>query len=259
MRRFSPSITHAIEPASIVDITPGYAHVKALTTYSQTNETAMNCAPKPLPGNTRRSARPHKVLWGALALALVWIPLMAVAQIEESNSDEYTDLSNQDSFIWGNAGDDVIDSGGGDWINGNAGNDVISGGGFGNFLFGGIGNDDLDGGLGSDFLFGGSGDDVLIGSAGDDILQGDSKEYARPILPGWQVTYDNNSGSSNYGNVVVTVDGTDYDSDGMIMYHQAVSIFQAEILITAANPGNDTARGWPGRRRPLWRPRTGYR
>ncbi|PQA86461.1 cadherin domain-containing protein [Hyphococcus luteus] len=40
------------------------------------------------------------------------------------------------------------------------------------FLFGGAGDDVLEGGAGDDFLYGGGGDDVLQGGAGDDFMSG---------------------------------------------------------------------------------------
>lgn len=89
-----------------------------------------------------------------------------------------------DTWLYGDAGDDIIFGGeGDDEIDGGEGNDIIFGG-PGNelwlygsegddIIFGEDGEDELDGGPGNDSLYGGPGNDPwLYGAEGDDIIAG---------------------------------------------------------------------------------------
>jgi Ca2+-binding RTX toxin-like protein len=80
------------------------------------------------------------------------------------SNDTIAVASDNDHFLFGFAGDDVITAG--------AGTDVLSGGEGNDVLNGGTGYDMLDGGFGADEINGGGGNDVLDGGAGADVLDG---------------------------------------------------------------------------------------
>ncbi len=94
------------------------------------------------------------------------------------------------AFLYGEAGDDVLDGGLlDDVLDGGAGHDQMLGGLGNDILYGGTGNDslsgmegldDLQGDAGDDWLLGGAGTDRLQGGVGDDWLYGDSD--TGPIL-----------------------------------------------------------------------------
>lgn len=72
--------------------------------------------------------------------------------------------TNNNDFIQGTSGPDVICGlGGNDWINARGGADIV---------FGGRGNDTIRGANGPDVLYGGRGGDILLGQAGNDTLIG---------------------------------------------------------------------------------------
>ena len=80
---------------------------------------------------------------------------------------------NDDDFVGGTGGKDVLHGGGGDdHMSGGAGADILHGDSGNDDLLGGAGKDVLDGGAGDDALVGDGGDDILDGGTGDDILDG---------------------------------------------------------------------------------------
>jgi len=94
----------------------------------------------------------------------------------------FPSVLNQNNYIDGRGGDDVIAAlggndtvlggGGDDVVLAGAGNDVVFGEGGADQIFGEEGDDGLFGGSGADSLFGGSGQDTLLGEGGEDILIG---------------------------------------------------------------------------------------
>jgi Ca2+-binding RTX toxin-like protein len=90
--------------------------------------------------------------------------------------------SGANSYIFGGAGDDILQSrdasdelsggDGYDTIWGGGGNDVVKGGSENDFLKGGTGNDYIDGGSNRDTLYGQDGNDTLIGGLGADDMRG---------------------------------------------------------------------------------------
>ena len=75
----------------------------------------------------------------------------------------------------GTSGQDILDETDSDenyYINGGAGDDIITGGYGDDFLVGGGGLDTLTGGEGDDSFIGGGGNDVMYGSAGEDLFTG---------------------------------------------------------------------------------------
>jgi hypothetical protein len=77
-------------------------------------------------------------------------------------------------IVTGEAGNDTIHLAGAianqAWLYGDAGNDVINNGNGGGLLIGGDGDDQLTGGGGRDIMIGGQGADKLVGNGDDDIL-----------------------------------------------------------------------------------------
>jgi len=151
---------------------------------------------------------------------------------------------NQNNYIDGRGGDDVIAAlggndtvlggGGDDVVLAGSGNDVVFGQGGADRIFGEQGDDGLFGGNGADTLLGGSGDDtllgqggqdMLIGGAGDDVMAGGGGAdafgfedgFGNDLIIGFQIGSDvlqiagniNGSGVSLPGDVVpfVTADG----------------------------------------------------
>ena len=85
-----------------------------------------------------------------------------------------TNLSND--FLYGGAGNDVLNAtGGDDFLFGQGDNDQLSGGTGRDHLFGGQGNDTLDAGTGTNLMAGGAGDDTYIVRTTGDMV----REYAR--------------------------------------------------------------------------------
>ena len=85
-----------------------------------------------------------------------------------------TNLSND--FLYGGAGNDILNAtGGDDFLFGQGDNDQLSGGTGRDHLFGGQGNDTLDAGTGTNLMAGGAGDDTYIVRTTGDMI----REYAR--------------------------------------------------------------------------------
>ncbi|WP_425617698.1 calcium-binding protein [Anatilimnocola sp. NA78] len=98
--------------------------------------------------------------------------------------DDRLIASEGNNTIWGDVqNQQALAAGGNDTISGGSGNDIAYGGGghdkiglfSGNdYAFGGFGNDLIDGGFGNDRIYGGEGDDGLSGYFGDDLLVGNA-------------------------------------------------------------------------------------
>ena len=72
--------------------------------------------------------------------------------------------NNNNEFIQGGAGDNVINAGGGNnIIYGNGGNDVLSSGSGSDIIYGGSGDDTINSGWGTDRIIGGAGNDIMTG------------------------------------------------------------------------------------------------
>jgi len=82
-------------------------------------------------------------------------------------------VHDQNNFVDGRGGDDVIAAlGGNDTVLGGGGDDVVLAGTGADVVFGEGGADRIYGEQGNDGLFGGSGADTLIGGSGNDTLLG---------------------------------------------------------------------------------------
>ena len=101
------------------------------------------------------------------------------SQIKGTENDDILSSFYENSYIYGYAGDDVInDSNNGGTLYGGDGNDKLYGNGGNDYLRGEHGNDYLDGGKGDDYLEGGTGDDTYIfnlGSGKDTIFDNSGK------------------------------------------------------------------------------------
>lgn len=97
-----------------------------------------------------------------------------------SGSITTTGYAGRDDYIWGDAGDDVIDGGdGSDNLFGDGGengsytgNDTINGGNGNDYIYGESGNDSLNGGAGKDYVSGGDGNDIAAGGTDNDSMYG---------------------------------------------------------------------------------------
>jgi Ca2+-binding RTX toxin-like protein len=76
-------------------------------------------------------------------------------------------------FVWGGPGHDLINTGGaGDVVHAGLGNDTVNGGDGNDWIAGNEGNDQLNGEAGDDKIWGGSGRDLITGGIGNDWLLG---------------------------------------------------------------------------------------
>ena len=96
-------------------------------------------------------------------------------RINGNNEDNRLTGGEEEDFIYGFAGNDIIDGNlGDDQIYGGSGNDSLEGNGGNDFIYGDEGNDTILGGEGNDTLDGRNGDDFVYGNQGNDIIYGDS-------------------------------------------------------------------------------------
>ncbi len=165
--------------------------------------------------------------------------------LSQTDSDEFTDLTSMNNFIYGNAGNDDINGGAGDDIlSGNAGADSIDGGADNDFISGGYGNDNINGGDGDDYIVGGMGDDKLFGGEGNDTLYGWDGAYIKlksSLYP--DITY---SLDSDTGNVTVTQSGQSYGGDLMVVGTYDGNSHAGYASLSNVDDSSDQLTGGPG-------------
>ncbi|WP_269065133.1 calcium-binding protein [Rhizobium sp. C1] len=179
-------------------------------------------------------------------------------------SDRLEDQTFSGSFEWldqdvafvkstqGTAGNDVLT---GKFVFGLAGDDIINGTSGNDVLYGGSGNDKLNGGAGNDFIYGGEGNDVLTGGGGNDLLNGglgndqfvfDAKLAGFVTIEDFRLSADEldmivvkNSGYSSAAELLShahqTADGVlfDFGSADLLIAHAHTSDITKDMLLLA--------------------------
>jgi serralysin len=178
------------------------------------------------------------------------------------------DGGNGNDYIQGNAGDDSLVGGSGndrllggaddDNISGGLHNDSVNGNKGDDFITGDDGNDSLRGGAGDDVIFGGNDNDVILGDLGDDTIIGGTgidvltggdgadvflfnTDEAIPgtVGTGTAIFYDTITdfvaGTDKIGLNFGLAEGTDEDTDGIVLQESGVAFTTASAAATYAS------------------------